>query len=301
MVVEVVGSVNVDTIVEVNHLPGRGETVIANHTSRAIGGKGANQAVASAAAAAPTRLWAAVGDDADGQRVRDVLASRGVRIDALTTVDAETGRAMVLVGNDAENLIVVEPGANRFVDTAAAVAMAEALEPDDVLLVQCEIEVATVAAVAAAARGRVVLNAAPALRLPSDLLSAVDVLVVNETELRQLAVTDTADLRAQMRSLDIRTVITTLGADGVAVLDGDQTFHVSPPSVSPVDTTGAGDMFCGTLAAALSTGADLRTAVVDAATAASISTEFVGAQIDPESFARARRGRVATLTDTDRW
>jgi ribokinase len=282
--VTVVGSLNLDIVVGVPSLPGRGETVIGSTTSTGPGGKGANQAAAAAALCRHVAMVGRVGDDPAGTVLTRDLADRGVDVTGvLTTPGTPTGTATVAVEDGSgENLIVVAPGANA------------QLTPDDVripsvrsafvLLLQLETPLLTVTAAAAAAGGMVVLNPAPAADLPRPLLERVDVLVPNEWELsrlvgRTLVDAGPAELAAAARSIGVRNTVVTLGARGALVVPQDGEIHlVPPPPVTPVDTTGAGDCFCGALSVALAYGTSLRDATGWAVAAAALSTTAPGAR-----------------------
>lgn len=271
MSVVIVGSANVDQVFRVSAIPTPGETVLSHGFSVALGGKGQNQAVAAARAGAATSFVAAVGDDAFGASVREGLGADGIAA-AVRTVDAPTGTALIAVDGSGENTIIVEAGANALLeltaDDEAAIASA------DVLVLQLEIPLETVARAARVARAagtRVLLNAAPIRELPAELLSDVDILVVNETEGAFLARSgDVADLAP--------VVIVTLGAAGaVAHERGQDDVRVPAPKVTAVDATGAGDTFCGALAARLSEGGTLDESLRFAVAAASLSVQQHGA------------------------
>jgi ribokinase len=282
--VTVVGSLNEDVLVAVGRLPGRGETVIGRDVTLAPGGKGANQAAAAARLGPVVAMVGRVGDDAAGGRQRAALASVGVDVAGVhTTTGVPTGSATIPVEQDTgENLIVVVPGANGRVtpqDAAAGV-----VSSSDVVLLQLEIPLAAVRAAAAAARGTVVLTPAPPQPLPDDLLERVDVLVPNEHELVQLACAEPgerspAELAALARTVARSAAVVTLGVRGALVVPVDgEVLLQAPPPVTAVDTTGAGDCFCGALAQALSRGEGLPEAVRYAVTAAALSTTGPGAR-----------------------
>jgi ribokinase len=278
--VVVVGSANADLVLRVGELPGRGETLLATETSRLPGGKGANQAVAAARAGASTTLIAAIGDDADGRLVRDAVAAAGVDVRLVRTSSVSTGLAVVLLDDRGQNSIVVAPGAN---------ATIERLLPDErdvvlaaaVLLCQLEVPLPVVveAAHIARAAGRiVVLNAAPSRAIPDTLTEAVDVLVVNEHEAREVAGTSDPDRAVDELLTRVPTVIVTMGAAGARVADRTRPHRFLPaPAVQAVDTTGAGDTFCGVFAAALAVGEAMTTAAERAIAAASLSVQRLGA------------------------
>jgi len=258
----VVGSVNVDDAVRMARLPGPGETVIARELTTALGGKGANQAVAAARAGAEVRMAGAVGDD--GGPLLDALATEGVDVAAIRSLDGPSGRALVLVGDDGENSIVVVPGANGRVPDDAVTEACAGLAAGDVLLLQREIPAASARLAAREARsgGAIVLwNAAPAPTSPEDALDDVDVLVVNEHELDALARPGGATVDARLLDLSEArgiTVICTLGAEGAAVAAEGRVARMAAPRVEPVDTTAAGDTFVGFYAALQHAAADER-------------------------------------------
>jgi len=278
--VTVVGSANADLVLPVGRLPLPGETVLASGRRISPGGKGLNQAVAAARAGARTRFVGALGRDAEGGMLRDVLA--GADIEVLARDSAEpTGVAVVMVDESGENSIVVVQGANADLrdltpDQLAAVTGAA------VLLVQLEVPLLTVSEVAQAARGAgvmVVLNAAPAADLDDDLLECVDLLVVNEGEARILARSH-RDLDDVLDALTIRvaTAVVTLGAAGAVARTREGIRHTEPGLAVPVvDTTGAGDTFAGFLAAGLANGAKLDYAMRRATVAAALCVQRPGA------------------------
>jgi ribokinase len=254
MSIAVVGSANVDLVYRVKRIPSPGETVLAASKHIAPGGKGANQAVAAARAGADVAFVTAVGRDADGDRVTAAVRDAGVRI-LDRRADAPTGTALITVEASGENSIVVDPGANARLTELTGVER-EALAAAGVVLLQLEIPLPTVTQAAALARSSgavVVLNAAPAAQLPSELLAAVAVLVVNEHEALSLAPSAAgAHAAAAFLARDGRAVVLTLGEAGCLVVAPDgSSVSVAAHRVDAVDTTGAGDAFCGAFAAAL--------------------------------------------------
>jgi len=267
----VLGSLNVDAIVRVGRHPLPGETVLGGPVTTRFGGKGANQAVAAAVAGARVRMIGRVGDDADGAAYRARLAAFGVDVSAVR-VDpgAATGRAAIAVADDGENTIIVSPGANATVD-ASDLAALERIGDGDVLLAQLEIDLAVVGdAVRLAARrgARVVLNVAPFAALPEEVLALADPVVANESEAAALAASGVVPVQ----------LLVTRGADG-SVWGGIEV--AAEPVPHPLDTTGAGDTYCGALAAALVEGAEPADAMQRAAAAAARSVSWLGAQPDP--------------------
>jgi ribokinase len=285
----VVGSVNADLVVRVPHLPAAGETVSGGTFERHDGGKSANQAVAAARLGARVAFVGAVGADDLGADAVAALEREGVDCSGVTRLDdAPTGVALIIVDEAGENQIAVASGSNARLDAAmvrsgvpaagpAARGMAEGAAPGVVLLgleVSDEAVLAG-ARVAAAAGARLVLNPAPARRLPDELLDLGPILTPNEAEARALA--GEADAESAARALEARTgapVVVTLGARG-ALVGGEL---IAPPQVHPVDTTGAGDTFSGALAGELATGAELHAATRFATAAAGLSTQAAGAR-----------------------
>jgi ribokinase len=284
--VVVVGSLNADLVVSVERRPGAGETVIARTADRRPGGKGANQAAAAARAGAVVRLVGAVGDDADGRQQRTELARARVGTALVRTVPGTvTGLAVVTVTEDGENAIVVVPGANAALTEDDAVRALDRLAAGTVVVLQTEVPAAVVdaAAATAAARGcRVVLSDGPVAPLAPATLATADPLVVNEHEARQLCGRDVARSElagALLVSTGARSAVVTLGADGAAVAGAGA--HCTVPGVAApevVDTTGAGDVLVGTVAAALARGLPLEDAVAAAVAAAAQAVGWPGAR-----------------------
>lgn len=273
----VAGSANLDFVVRAARIPGPGETVLGRGFATFPGGKGANQAVACArAGGTPTRMLLALGDDPHAAPIEQSLRAAGVALEIVRTRVEATGVAFICLSDAAENAITVAPGAN-------GVLRAEHL-PDlgevSCLLLQLESPLDAVTAWAATARAagvRVVLNAAPAQALPSTLLAAIDVLIVNEGELELLSGVS-GDIVAALAKLDVRHVLVTLGARGCCARLDDR-FLVQPAfAVQPLDSTGAGDTFCGVLVAALAQGQGWEGAMRRACAAAALACTRLGAQ-----------------------
>ena len=273
----VAGSANLDFVVRAPHIPAPGETVLGGAFQTFAGGKGANQALACArAGGVATHMLLALGEDAFAAPVEASLRGAGVTLHAVRPIGVPTGTAFICVDAHGENAITVAPGAN-------ACLQAEHLPPlqgFSHLLMQLEIPLATVAAYAHAAKAadvRVVLNAAPAQALGQELLAAVDLLVVNEGELRTLA-GNSGSLADCLARLPCSAVVVTLGARGCVAREGDL-FHAQTSFPVPVvDTTGAGDTFCGTLVAALAGQHSMGHALRQASAAAALACTQMGAQ-----------------------
>jgi ribokinase len=283
----VAGSINMDVVATAGRHPKVGETVAGQAVHYFPGGKGANQAVAAAKLGAPTALIGRLGADSFGQQLRTFLAAQGVDLALVKdTPDIHTGTAIITVA-DADNTIVVVPGANGYVSTEDVAA--PVLAKGDVAVSQFEIPLPTIEAFfkrARAAGATTILNPAPATACGPDLLELVDVLVLNETELGFFADSELHDgdeparfveaarrLRARANAI----ICITLGKRGVlAVVNGGASM-IPGRDVKAVDTTGAGDCFVGALAAQLATGTAIRDALAYANAAASISVQRMGA------------------------
>ncbi|HEY2669383.1 MAG TPA: ribokinase [Rugosimonospora sp.] len=303
--VVVVGSVNIDITVRLDRLPRPGETVLGGDAVFRPGGKGANQAVAASRLGADTTLYAALGADAFGRQIRDALGVEGVGREHLLDLAGETtGIAMIAVAGDGENTIVVASGANLALDPGAVNGLRDALAPGDVVVIQLEIPVETGLAAATAARAvgaRVVLNAAPPPK-PGDptfqvLLHTVDVLVVNETEAVALADRPAptsprawTGIAGELCGQGPTACVITLGGQGAVAHDATGGWTQPAFGAEVVDTTGAGDAFCGALAAALADDLPLAAAVRRGCAAGALATAKVGAQ-----SAMPTRGELGSL------
>ncbi|MGJ4904847.1 ribokinase [Bradyrhizobium sp. HKCCYLS2058] len=285
--VVVAGSINMDVVAAAERHPRIGETVAGRSVMYFPGGKGANQAVSAAKLGAPTALIGRLGRDAFGEQLRAFLTAQGIDLAAVKdSADASTGTAIITLAN-ADNTIVVIPGANAEVsaDDVAQIA----LTAGDVAVSQFEIPQATIAAFfqrAKAAGATTILNPAPASAFGRELFALVDVLVLNETELGVLAGIEVGEaptpqkVNEAVRALkprDDQTVCVTLGARGAVAVSGAEARLVEGRAVKAVDTTGAGDCFVGALAARLSQGAAIADAIAYANAAASISVQRMGA------------------------
>ncbi|MFE5845435.1 ribokinase [Streptomyces niveus] len=289
----VVGSLNADQLLEVPAFPAAGETVLASDVLITAGGKGGNQAVAAARAGAAVVMIGALGDDAHGVLVRGALTESGVDTGWVRTADGtHTGTAVVAVEAGGENRIIVASGANARLTRQDVEAGLAGAGPGDLVLLQLETPVAVVAHAARFAKERgatVVLNAAPAPADSGCLTTDIDVLVVNQVEMRAVAELVGADtgtgetvdvagtVLATSRTLNCVVVCTT-GADGAYVNVGDRVAHIPAVQVTAVDTTAAGDTYTGYLAAALARGeTDLTAALTTASAAAAVTVTRRGA------------------------
>ena len=285
----VAGSSNTDLVIRVNHIPQPGETIIGQDFMTNQGGKGANQAVAAAAMGDGVVFIARLGDDTFGHTSKEILASRGIdtRFVSLTP-GTPTGCAMIAVDDRGENSIIVAGGANALLSRADIDAASAVIEEGALLLMQLESPIDTLvyaAEKAHAAGVMVVLNPAPFPQepLPQALLRNVDLIIPNETEAARmtgLPVQTEEEIRQAMLAIvemGVEQVIITAGAAGSYALSDGAFYHQDAYPVTPVDTTAAGDTYCGTLCVALRDGCPLPQAMQRASVAASLSTTRMGA------------------------
>lgn len=244
-----VGSVNLDQSFVVGALPRPGETVLASSVSASPGGKGGNQAVAAARAGATVHLVAALGDDAAASQLSAHLRANDVSLDGTVTVPGPSGAAVIVVDPGGENTIVVAPGANSHLSMASAHAR-RVVARADVVLIQLEIPIDTVLAAARVGReagAMVIVNASPSGADPdrlAELAQSVDIVIVNEVEANEWC-------------WPVEHLVITKGSSGASYRSAARSFDVPAPAVEPVDTTGAGDVFAGVLAAEWRSGPDI--------------------------------------------
>ena len=312
--VVVVGSINVDQVVTVDRLPLPGETLIGTSMTLLPGGKGANQAVAAARRGAATTMIGAVGDDVHASAALPLLVESGVDVELVATAEGPTGLAVVSVGSDSENTIVVVPGANASVDEEAVARHSEVVSRAAVVVLQGEIPVSGIERAARLATGRLVLNLAPVVAVSAEVVRLADPLVLNEHEGRlllelvapeaaeRLAGRDASDdaasassaagsaaspdapagddaaVVAELRALGVASVVLTRGAAGALVSDASGSWSVPSPRVRAVDSSGAGDAFVGALSAALANGSSLLEAAQEAVRVGAYSVTTAGTQ-----------------------
>ena len=282
----VAGSINMDVVATADRHPRIGETVAGSAVLYFPGGKGANQAVAAAKLGAPTTLIGRLGKDAFGDQLKAFLMAQDVDLSFVQeTAEAHSGTAIITVAN-ADNTIVVIPGANAFV--SAADVAAPVLAKGDIAVSQFEIPLPAIGAFferARAAGATTILNPAPAIEFDRQLLDLVDILILNETELGFLTKTELHDTddyprfieAARSLQMDEKTVCVTLGKRGIAALIDGRPHMDLGRAVNAVDTTGAGDCFVGAVAALLADGQPLQSAFGCANIAASICVQRMGA------------------------
>ncbi|MFD1744778.1 ribokinase [Rhizobium helianthi] len=285
--ITVFGSINMDLIATTARLPKPGETVAGQDFSTAAGGKGANQALAAQRAGAQVRMVGAVGRDGFAEPALALLKEAGVSLETVKPVDEPTGTALILVGGDGENMIAVVPGANGTVSAADAEQAVASMGAGDLLMLQMEVPADAVekAMTAAKARGvTTIFNTAPLTDDAIRLSRLASIVVSNETEFELLIGRSglSAEERIEaMRALSAETgqsLVVTLGADGVVALHEGALLRASGLKITPVDTVGAGDTFCGYLAASLDNGLSFAEALRRAAVAGSLACLKAGAQ-----------------------
>ena len=283
----VAGSINMDVVATADRHPQIGETVAGKAVLYFPGGKGANQAVAAAKLGAPATLIGRLGTDTFGRELKAFLAAQGVDLTFVQeTADAHTGTALITTAN-ADNTIVVIPGANALVD--AADVAAPTLAKGDIAVSQFEIPLSTIDAFfrrARAAGATTILNPAPAVGFDRALLDLVDILVLNESELSFLTETALRDTDDHARLIEAgrclqtgqdKIICVTLGKRGVLALVNGEALTIAGRAVRAVDTTGAGDCFVGAVAAQLAGGKAIGDALAYANAAASICVQRMGA------------------------
>lgn len=283
----VIGSSNTDMTVRSATLPKPGETVLGGDFRMGPGGKGANQAVAARLLGGEVTFVCKLGRDMFGEGASKHYESCGLDTSKILWSDKPSGVALITVDSKAENSIVVASGANADMTVTDIDSVADIIKSSGILLLQLEIPMDTVvhaAEIAYNAGVQVVLNPAPAAVLPAELLKCVSILIPNETEASAISGIDinnfeTAAAAAERlkEGMGVREVIITMGSRGSVVCDGDCTF-VPAVKVNAVDTTAAGDTFCGGVCVALSEGKDLLEAVKFATAASSIAVQRPGAQ-----------------------
>lgn len=284
----VVGSTNVDMVVRAPSIPRPGETVLGGEFRMIPGGKGANQAVAAARLGAEVTFVARVGEGVFGAQAVDGFHADGINTEyVVQDPEAAHGVALILVDTAGENAIAVAPGANSRL-TAADVERAEpAFAACDTVLLQLEVPLEAVEAAAALGKKhgkRVILNPAPYLAVPDELLARVDVLTPNETEAEMLlgggeaGLAGVAGTAEELLRRGVGCVVVTLGKEGVFVVTPEEQFHLPGRRVKAVDTTAAGDAFSGALAVFLSEGLEFREAVRRAVVASALAVTRMGAQ-----------------------
>ena len=282
----VLGSANIDHIAKVEKIPIPGETVGDGVYSKAFGGKGFNQAVAATKAKGDVTFLASVGGDADGKQIIQTLKLDGANTGSVIYKnDSPTGAAFIFVDQKGENIIVVSPGANKEISIEEIRSMEDIIAGADYLVMQMELPyecVELAADIASKNNTFVLLNPAPACAISNELLSKIDLLVVNETEadtitgdsIDNIGIESMAEKLVEMGS---KSVIITLGANGSYLHKDGLNGKFPAYRVSAIDTTAAGDIFCGALMAFIADGGEISDAIKFASAASALSVQKLGA------------------------
>jgi ribokinase len=285
--ITVFGSINMDLVATSDRLPKPGETVTGKAFATAAGGKGANQALAARRAGAEVKMAGAIGDDAFAAPALTLLRDAKADLSLVKTVAGPTGTAVILIGEGGENMISVIPAANGEVSEADAERVLSEMAAGDILMLQLEVPADAIEAALKAAKAKrvtTIINTAPLTSDAAKLSRLVDIVIANETEFELLI--GKTDLSAEQREKELvarhgetgQTLIITLGADGVIAIRNGKVFKAQGLKIVPVDTVGAGDTFCGYLAASLDAGLDFEAALRRAAVAGSLACTKEGAQ-----------------------
>lgn len=283
MKIAIIGSINKDYTAQVDKLPQKGETVIASNYKISLGGKGANQAVAAKRLGAEVAMIGAVGKLDGGQDIVKKLENDGIDVSGILIVDDEvTGNAMITVDEKGANTIVVYPGANNKLSPLWIEKQKEIIRNAHFAILQLEIPIETVEFAVKISKEynvKVILNPAPAKKLPEEIYEYVDIITPNEVELTQL--TGTEDIKEGASILiqkGVKEVIVTLGERGCYYTDGIREIFVEAVRVKAIDTTAAGDAFNAAIAVALGEKLDINSALIFANIAGALTTTKMGAQ-----------------------
>ena len=285
--VVVVGSFNMDLVVKAGRRPRKGETLMGEEFGMFIGGKGSNQAIAAARLGADVTMIGRLGTDLFGDTLMAAHAEEGIHTDYVSRdTEVGTGIASILIDPDGDNSIVIVPQANMRLSVEDIERASESIAAADVLLLQLEVPIAAsqrAAEIAKSNGATVVLNPAPAQELPDDFLAQVDILTPNAVETESLSgvkVSTSADAERAAKVLlnkGLSAVILTLGERGALLLTSDLTQQVPAYAVEVVDTTAAGDAFCGGLATGLARGETFVDAVAFANAVGALAITVLGA------------------------
>ncbi|MEK6648199.1 MAG: ribokinase [Actinomycetota bacterium] len=285
MGVFVLGSLNVDLVAYVKRLPDPGETVVGKEFLSFPGGKGLNQAIAVARSGSSVAMIGALGDDNHGEFLRKTLASEGINFQEVKTLEGATGVAIIEVDEKGQNRIIVIPGANSGINSDD-VAKYLAENPPHILLAQLETPLAVIIEAFKTAKKNgtyTILNPAPAQILPKELLENTDLLIPNEHEASTLTgisiktVKDAEEAANALRQMGAKEVVITLGENGSIYSTNTATIYQKAFSANVIDTTAAGDAFCGGLAASLDREVPFQQALKYASVAGGLATEIRGA------------------------
>ncbi len=283
----VIGSSNTDLIGTVKCFPKAGETIIGKSFLQSMGGKGANQAVAAHKSGGDVKFITCLGRDANGQNALKYYNDQGLDVSlSLIVDDTPSGTAIILVDENGENCIIITPGANKMLTSDYIFKVGKAIIESDIVLMQMEIPYSTVETVCELAHKnhkRVMLNVAPACQCSENLMKKIDILVVNETEAEAISgekieISGEEVVIDKLLAMGVKSVVLTLGKKGCLLKNSQQVLYVPAFIVEALDSTAAGDTFCGALAAELSKGHDWDDALKFATAASAICVTRMGAQ-----------------------
>jgi ribokinase len=283
----VIGSSNTDLIATMDHFPNAGETLEGISFQHAMGGKGANQALAAHRTGEEVTFVTSLGNDTTGQNVLQYYKNEGLDVSFSMLADNETtGTAMIWVDEKGENSIVIIPGANKSLSPDYIVTKQEIIEKADIIVLQMEIPYETVKIICKIAfqKGKkVILNVAPAYKIEEEILKSIYILVVNETEAEIITGENIEDIGEEaiinrLLKIGVQNVVLTLGKNGCLFKNGNKILKVPAFSVNVVDTTAAGDTFCGALATGISKNRKMKDVLEFASAAAALCVTKLGAQ-----------------------
>lgn len=285
--ITVFGSINMDLVATAKRLPKPGETVTGETFATAAGGKGANQALAARRAGATVKMAGAAGDDTFAEPALALLRDAGTDLSLVKIVPGPTGTAVILIGEGGENMISVIPAANGALSEDDVTAVLAQMTSGDILMLQFEVPAVAIEKALKDAKVKgvtTVINTAPLTSDAPRIAKLADIVIANETEFELLI--GRHGLTTEQREQELQdlhkatgqTLIVTLGADGVIAMRDGKTFRASGLVIEPVDTVGAGDTFCGYLAAGLDQGLEFEVALKRAAVAGSLACTKAGAQ-----------------------
>lgn len=283
----VIGSSNTDLIAKVKNFPEPGETIIGLDYMEAMGGKGANQAMAAHKLGGNVQFITSLGNDNNGMSALAYYKEQGLNVSSSLIVEGvASGTAIILVNEDGENCIVITAGANNKLSSSYISGIKNIIEEADILVLQMEIPYKTVKEACALAKmyqKQVILNVAPAMKLDTEILSNVNVLVVNEIEAETISLAKFEDVGKEgivdlLLEKGVETVVLTLGKNGCFFKNKEESLSLSAFDVETIDTTGAGDTFCGALAAELGRGYSWERSLKFATAASAICVTRMGAQ-----------------------